>query len=114
MVEKDISHSCRISNVKFWIFVIAIFLTGTIAAAFYPAFLLSSFKPVHTLKASKGSSGLSSGKNSECKSLVVIQFTAAIVLIAGALGFYRQLQFMKERELGININQTLVLPIRQS
>jgi len=108
LVEKDISY-LRISSIKFWVFVIAVFLTGTMAAAFYPAFLLSSFQPIHTLKTSKGSSGLSSGKNLLRKSLVVIQFTAAIILIAGALGFYRQLQFMKERELGININQTLVL-----
>jgi putative ABC transport system permease protein len=108
LVEKDISY-LKITSIKFWIFVIAIFLTGTVAAAFYPAFLLASFQPIHTLKTSKGSSGFSSGKNLLRKSLVVVQFTAAIVLIAGALGFYRQLQFMQKRELGININQTLVL-----
>lgn len=108
LVEKDISY-LKISTIKFWIFVIAIFLIGTIAAAFYPAFLLSSFQPVHTLKASTGSSGLSRGKNLLRKSLVVIQFTAAIILIAGAMGFFRQLQFMQKRELGIDINQTLVL-----
>jgi putative ABC transport system permease protein len=105
LVEKDISY-LKITGIRFWVFVSAVFLTGTIAAAFYPAFLLSSFKPIHTLKAS---SGLSSGKNLLRKSLVVVQFTAAIVLITGALGFYRQLQFMQKRELGININQTLVL-----
>jgi putative ABC transport system permease protein len=43
------------------------------------------------------------------KSLVVVQFTAAIILIGGAIGFYRQLQFMSTRDLGVNIKQTLVL-----
>jgi len=41
--------------------------------------------------------------------LVVLQFIAAIVLIAGAIGFYRQLNYMQTRNLGININQTLVV-----
>lgn len=108
LVEKDITY-LKITSVKFWVFVITVFLTGTLAAAFYPAFLLSSFQPIHTLKASKGSSGLSSRKNLLRKSLVVIQFTAAIVLIAGAMGFYRQLQFMQKKDLGIDISQTIVL-----
>lgn len=108
LVEKDIAY-LRINDVTFWLVMVGIFLTGTLAAAFYPAFLLSSFQPVHTLKTSTGTSGLTTSKNVLRKSLVVLQFTAAIVLIAGAIGFYRQLDFMKKRDLGINIDQTLVL-----
>ena len=108
LVEKDIS-SLTITNWKFWVFVIALFLGGTLLAAFYPAFVLSSFQPIYSIKTSQGASGLKGGKSVLRKSLVVVQFIAAIVLITGAIGFYRQLSYMRSRDLGVNINQTLVV-----
>jgi putative ABC transport system permease protein len=108
LVEKDIT-SLTITNWKFWVFVIALFLGGTLLAAFYPAFVLSSFQPIYSIKTSQGASGLRGGKSILRKSLVVLQFIAAIVLITGAIGFYRQLSYMRNRELGVNINQTLVV-----
>lgn len=108
LVEKDISY-LKISDWRFWLFAIAVFLFGTFGAAFYPAFVLSSFQPIHTLKSASGVTGLSGRKNLLRKSLVVLQFTSAIVLIAGSIGFYRQLRFMQNRDLGVNIEQTLVL-----
>jgi putative ABC transport system permease protein len=107
LVEKDINY-LRVSDWRFWAIAITVFMLGTLLAAFYPAFVLSSFQPIQTLKAGKGS-GLGIGKNLLRKSLVVLQFTAAIVLIAGAIGFFRQLKFMQNRNLGVNIQQTLVL-----
>lgn len=108
LVQKDIS-SLNISDWRFWLFGVALLLLGTLLAAFYPAFVLSSFKPIYSIKTSLGNSGLKGGKVLIRKSLVVIQFIAAIVLITGAIGFYRQLRFMQSRDLGVNINQTLVL-----
>jgi putative ABC transport system permease protein len=105
LIEKDITY-LKVTDWKFWLFAVAVLLGGTFAAAFYPAFVLSSFQPIHTLKSA---TGISKGKNLLRKSLVVLQFTAAIVLIAGAIGFYRQLLFMQKQDLGINIQQTLVL-----
>jgi len=92
---------------KFWSVIIAVFVTSTLVAGFYPAFVLSSFQPIQTLKSGRGFVG--TNKNFLRKALVVIQFTAAIILIGGAIGFYRQLQFMSKRDLGINIKQTLIL-----
>jgi putative ABC transport system permease protein len=108
LVEKDIS-SLYVSDWRFWVFVVLLFLAGTLLAAFYPAFVLSSFQPIYSIKASGGGSGLKSGKNILRKSLVVLQFVAAIVLISGAIGFYRQLHYMQSRDLGVNISQTLVV-----
>ncbi|MFI5153236.1 MAG: ABC transporter permease [Chitinophagales bacterium] len=95
------------SDSSFWISVVLVFALGTIIAGFYPAFILSSFQPIQTLKQS--SSFGKSGSAFLRKFLVIFQFTAAIVLIGGAIGFYRQLQFMSNRDLGVNIRQTLVL-----
>jgi len=108
LVQKDIS-SLYVSDWKFWAFTISLFVLGTLLAASYPAFVLSSFQPIYSIKTSHGSSGLKGGRSFLRKSLVVVQFVAAIVLITGAIGFYRQLRFMQTRELGVNIKQTLVL-----
>jgi putative ABC transport system permease protein len=108
LVQKEVS-ALNTSDWQFWIFGLTLLLLGTWLAAFYPAFVLSSFKPIYAIKNSQSPSGLTGGKTKLRKSLVVIQFTTAIVLIAGAIGFYRQLRFMQTRDLGINIQQTLVL-----
>ena len=107
LVEKNISY-LNISDWRFWAFMISVFLLGTLAAASYPAFVLSSFQPIYSIKSSKGST-TGGGKSFLRKSLVVVQFIAAIVLIAGAIGFYKQLHYMKTQRLGVNIDQTLVV-----
>ncbi|HEY5772529.1 MAG TPA: ABC transporter permease, partial [Chitinophagaceae bacterium] len=108
LVEKDLG-SLIVADWRFWVFVIVIFLLGTLLAAFYPAFVLSSFQPIYSIKTSQGASGIKGGRNFLRKSLVVLQFIAAIVLITGALGFYKQLHYMQTRDLGVNIKQTLVV-----
>jgi len=107
LVEKDISY-LNVSDWRFWVFMIAVFLLGTLAAAAYPSFVLSSFQPIYSIKTSKGTSGIG-GKSFLRKSLVIGQFVAAIVLIAGAIGFYKQLHYMQTQRLGVNIDQTLVV-----
>ena len=108
LVGREISN-LYISDWRFWVFAIIVFLLGTLLAAFYPAFILSSFQPVYSIKSSHAASVTKGGKTILRKSLVVLQFVAAIVLITGAIGFYRQLNYMQNRDLGVNIQQTLVL-----
>jgi putative ABC transport system permease protein len=98
------------SDSGYWITLAVVFLVSTLLAGFYPAFMLSSYQPVQSMKSlAAAGGGKGSGRAFLRKSLVVFQFTAAIVLIGGAIGFYRQLRFMSNKDLGININQTLVL-----
>lgn len=108
LIQKEV-NSFNISDWRFGIFGITFLLLGTLLSAFYPAFVMSSFNPIYSIKGSQSHSETKGGKTILRKSLVVIQFMAAIVLIAGAIGFKRQLQFMRNRDLGINIQQTLVL-----
>src|SRR5690606_25931843 len=72
-----------------------------------PAFVLSSYKPGEVLKGrfKNTSSGVRFRKG-----MVVVQFVSSITLMVGTFTVYRQIRFMQEQELGVNINQTLVLP----
>jgi putative ABC transport system permease protein len=97
-----------LGNPVFWLCVIGILVLGSIACGFYPAFVLSSFKPLQSVK---GNSLLPPGVNVLKRSLVFIQFSISIVLIAGTMTVYRQIAFMKSMDLGLNMEQTLVVPV---
>lgn len=90
----------------FWLLVVGLFLGGAFLAGFYPAIVLSGFKPVSVLKGKV--MGNPQG-NFLRKGLVVFQFVASVVLISGSVIVYQQLKFMRNQDLGIDINQTLVL-----
>lgn len=91
---------------EFWLLVLFLFLLGALLSGFYPAIILSSFKPVSVLK---GHVIRSSGGNYLRKGLVVFQFVASVFLISGSLIVYQQLSYMKNQNLGVDINQTLVM-----
>jgi putative ABC transport system permease protein len=79
---------------------------GTLLSGFYPALVLSSFRPVVVLK---GKLKNSTGGIVLRKSLVVIQFVASVALIAGTFIVYQQLNFMMNRDIGLNIDQIMVV-----
>ncbi len=79
--------------------------TGLLAGC-YPAFVLSSFKPVHVLKGIFRTS--QKGTNLR-KGLVIFQFSLSIALIAGTLVVYFQLGHMLNQNLGFDREQQLVI-----
>jgi putative ABC transport system permease protein len=91
---------------RFLIFIFVLpFIVGGLAGA-YPAFFLSSFKPIKVLKGE-----LSSGhkKNTLRNFLVVFQFATSIILIVGTMVIYKQLNHMQSANLGFNKEQVLVV-----
>ncbi|REA63557.1 ABC transporter permease [Dyadobacter luteus] len=93
-------------NPLFWIVSLTVIFSGFLLSALYPAFVLSSFKPIAILK---GYLPKQTGGESFRKSLVVFQFTASIFLIIATLVINQQLTFMQQQDLGMNINQQLIV-----
>jgi len=87
------------SNPSFLLNLLIFFLVGTLVSGFYPALVLSSFEPVKVLK---GRYHNSKKGNAMRKGLVIIQFAASLVLIAGTFTVYQQLSYMLGKDMGIN------------
>ena len=90
----------------FWLALIGGFVVSTLLSGLYPAFILSSFKPIAVLK---GKSSIGSSQPWLRRGLVVLQFAASIVLIIGTVTVYNQLNYMRGRDLGLDIGQVLTI-----
>ncbi|MDX1939519.1 MAG: ABC transporter permease [Saprospiraceae bacterium] len=76
-------------------------------AGIYPAFVLSSFRPYEVLK---GKIKTNWNEFLIRRGLVVLQFSLSMMLIVGAGTVYKQLNYMKDRSLGFDREQMLILP----
>ena len=94
------------TSTDFWIALLALFVTTSLLAGLYPALALSSFRPVAVLKGrvSRAANGAWLRRG-----LVIGQFTATIVLLIGITVVYAQLNHMRSRDLGINLEQILTV-----
>jgi len=105
LVEKQMILD--ISSPTFWLGAIGIvILTGVIAGS-YPALYLSSFNPIQVLKGT-----FLPGRRAVLprRILVVAQFVISILLISATIIVYRQIQFVKNRDMGYNPNNLIMIP----
>jgi putative ABC transport system permease protein len=90
----------------FWIWMAAFIIGGALLSGLYPAFVLSGYKPVEVLKGRFKNTGQGVLFR---KGMVITQFVASISLIVGTFTVYHQINYMQEQDLGVNLDQTLVI-----
>ncbi|MDR2145184.1 MAG: ABC transporter permease [Tannerella sp.] len=94
------------ANGWFWVAGSGFVLFTGLLAGSYPAFYLSSFRPVKVLK---GLFSRQRGAISSRKVLVVTQFTVACALIVSTLVVHRQIEYALDRESGYNKDQLIYM-----
>lgn len=98
LVDKKLSLD--LFSVTHIISVIGIATICGVIAGSYPAFYLSSFNPTRVIKGLKFDGGNSATVIR--KGLVVLQFSVSVILIISTIMIYRQIEHVKDRELGYN------------
>jgi len=89
-----------------WGILASIIVVSSILSGIFPAFILSSFKPIEVLK---GEFTYSSTGSSLRKGLVIFQFSVTVFLLIQTIAAKEQLSFMREKDLGINLERTIVI-----
>lgn len=90
----------------FWLTLFGFIVLGILFSGGYPAFLLASFKPSAVLKGSYGHSAKGIFLR---KSLVVFQFAITIILLVQTFTVFEQINYMRDTDLGLNVDQTVVI-----
>ena len=93
------------NDYRLWLMLAGLVIITGLVAGSYPAFYLSAFKAIRVIKGNFSSHASAAGIR---RSLVVFQFVLSIVLIAGIIIIYSQLNYINNKDLGFEKNQRLI------
>jgi len=95
-------------NHQFWAILISLFLVTGLLSGLYPAFFLSHFKPIDTLKNKVHYAGKGSGSRPR-KILVTSQFAVSITLIITTIIVWQQINHVANRPKGYTADRLLMI-----
>ena len=110
LAGKELSLSFSQNTITIAAFLVLSVITG-IVAGIYPAFYLSSFRPVKVLK---GRFSNSLAAVSLRKGLVVFQFVISVALIISSVVIASQMRYLRSADLGFDKDQQVVIPLRSA
>lgn len=109
LLSQIIGHDLSLDilyKLEFISIFLVIIVFGSLLSGLYAAFVLTSYKPIEVLKSNyiKRRGGINMRKG-----LITFQFFVSILLIASTYLIYKQILFMKNQDLGLDIEKILVL-----
>ena len=99
------------SDPIFFVLFVSFIMLLSIIAGFLPAFVLSRISPIQLFKLNPYLKG--TGKRYRSV-LTVIQFSITIILICGLISITKQIDFVKQKDLGFNTDHLLYLNVHKS
>jgi ABC-type antimicrobial peptide transport system permease subunit len=106
-VEPVSPMELEFENPRLWMYMVGLFLIVSIGSAAYPAFFISSFKPVQIFK---GDLKLSS-KNYFTKTLLGVQLIMSFITISLGVIFVLNEKYIAKRDWGYNQEQSIIVPL---
>ena len=105
LANKNMSLDIIRNPLSLFLLFSLVIIVGVVAGS-YPAFYLSSFRPVDVLKSDTKKKGR---KSFIRNTLVVFQFTISIILFIGTLVIYTQLKYVQTKDLGFDKEELLII-----
>ncbi len=106
LTGRPLSGSGFTDSWVFGLFIAGLFLVSIIGSGTYPALVLSGYKPLSMLRGSFARSGQGASLR---RALVVVQLVCTVVMLVATITIYRQLTYMQHHDLGLSVDQMLVL-----
>ncbi|GAB3494725.1 ABC transporter permease [Spirosoma knui] len=98
----------NLAEPTFWLLLLGLVLITGFISGSYPALFLSSLQPIKILK---GRLHFGAGPAIFRRTLVIFQFSMSIFLIVGMLAVGRQMQYLRDKNLGLDRENVLYWPI---
>lgn len=107
----SLSFSLILKSKVFLFMFFLVFIGGTLLSGVYPAFVLSSFKPVDVIKGKilNNNTGIDLRKI-----FLIFQFMVFIFFIVATLSINRQIEFMRNHDLGIDKENIILMEVQAS